>query len=238
MVALMGLIVFVSFMPKNASADTEVTLAFGWRVSGQGLVIGEPIYPYVERYSDDHWVYENTHSLVRPAPSLERRGYLALGLDWRLYKGWTLGFEINAGFISEEAQVTNSYYPNAGSTETYESEEAEFSWPYKVTIVPINVLLLTKYKFEAVRKATGFIRPYIGAGGGIGASLTFYDGGISVMHCGKVAGVFGVDIFFGSKTATAIFVEAGYVKDIQMNEYLSPHYNGGERWEIKTGFRF
>jgi len=144
-----------------------------------------------------------------------------LGLDFSLYKGTTLGFELNVGFMERKIKAVRKLehiwltVPDS-IWNRYEERETD----YQEIIIPINLFLNVKYKFEQVKDLTGFLRPYIGCGGGISTAVNFSDRLIGTQFFqlpdekiginGIGVGMVGIDLWIFKKLA--VFGEARYVK--------------------------
>lgn len=250
------LIVFflVLFVSVGFISAADVTLGFGWRVSDQGLVLGEQPMPYTIEwneefmYNDVLWRYNDKIDavLVERISSIYRKGYFVFGVDFNLYKGWTLGFELNAGFISREFEVirTSEIYGDGlvaivDGVEYYNHYKGVTSYLQSGKIIPVNFFLATKYKFDCVKKATGFLRPYLGVGAGLNLSIFIGDwvptlgGGFAekgFAYSETVIAMVGMDLFFSK--SVGIFVEGRYIKP------LKDGLNFREQVVLVAGFRF
>lgn len=242
MVFLLFLFVFVGFTYSG-----EVTLGLGWRTSNSGMVLGEFSLPITTQRIDYYeWDSEsqrdistNDYMLSREINSLQRRAYFIFGMDFFLYKKQvSLGFELSAGFLKREVNLRSEYIAEMNDVVV---DEIVFNSLYTTTIIPANFFLVTKYKFDGIKKSIGWFRPYVGIGGGLNAAI-FIDGiiesdengvetGEKTFICsGALLAIVGADLFILKKVG--IFIEFRYVKPVSEGE------NFRNQMTVGVGFRF
>ena len=251
---MLGLVVLIGFMPKDIQADTEVTFGFEWKNSFHDVILRDYSFPctvvFEEDVSKEHghsWYYYKAtdFSLVKRSNRFQKRARFIFGLDFSAYKGLTLGFELNAGVIERRIKevrkiidiLIDDLYPPYKELECLYNRREEEERANKEIVIPVNFLVDVKYKFEAVRKATGFLRPYIGCGAGITTAINFGDQFIGhriyqlpkeKIYCSGIGvAMAGIDVWITKKLA--IFSEARFVKMFK-----------NERGYVAfvTGFRF
>ncbi len=225
---------------------TEITLGFGWRISNSGLVLGENSFPLtvnrIEQYESEGelWRFsEIQHYLKDDINVFLRRFYIVLGIDFRLYERLSLGFELNVGYVNRKYRESIRHIAEVVDEHIIYDETSEIE-VMPTRIIPVNFFLVPKYKFNRIR---GWLSPYFGIGGGIGATV-FIDGlddslkesdvenlrEETVVYSGTFLSVVGVDIFFSKKVA--VFIELKYMKPLRKGK------NFREQTIIGIGFRF
>lgn len=243
MVFLLFLFVFVGF-----SYSGEVTFGSGWRISNSGMVLGEVSLPittqrllYYEEWEGESMRLTGIEDYVlsREINSLERRAYFIFGLDFFLYKKQvSLGFELSAGFLQRETNVHSRYIEEMNDVVIYEDVYDEKT---STTIIPANFFLITKYKFDGIKKSIGWFRPYVGIGGGLNAAIfidgieTFDENDVAIgektiIYSGALLAIVGADLFISKKVG--IFIEFRYVKPLSEGE------NFRNQMTVGVGFRF
>lgn len=247
-IVMFGLV--LAGIPRDVQADTEVTLAFGWRNSDRELgmienYIGDNSFPFTIVFREwckpmyDEIVYHKEwaeFNLIKTHSLFQKRAKFVFGLDFDIYKGFTLGIELNVGFmkrkIKEIRKFKHVWLTVPDSVWNINREEKII---HQEMIIPINIFLSTKYKFEQIKDLTGFLRPYIGIGGGIVTAINWDDQFIGhrisqlpderIVVRGIGIGIAGLDLWITKKFA--IFGEARFemLKDRSGVAYV-------------TGFRF
>lgn len=236
------------FVSMGVVYSGEVTLGLGWRTSDSGMVLGEFSLPITIQRTDyyDEWEDESMRTistedymLSREVSSLQRRAYFIFGMDFFLYKKQvSLGFELSAGFLQREMNVRSEQIIEVNDVVV---DEFVYNDKYTTTIIPVNFFLITKYKFDGIKKSIGWFRPYVGIGGGLNAAI-FIDGikefdenNVEIgektfIYSGALLAIVGADLFFSKKVG--IFIEFRYVKP------LSERENFRNQTTVGVGFRF
>ena len=255
MIVLFGLVVLIGFMPKDIQADTEVTFGFEWKNSFHDVILRDYSFPFTLVFEDkfgkwyDYYYYLKKFAdfdLVKESSRFQRGARFMFGLDFSVYKGLTLGFELNAGVIERRIKEVHkkihfrTFDPNPPDENDprFRRIEIEEERVNKEIVIPVNLLVDIKYKFEAVRKATGFLRPYIGCGGGITTAINFSDQFIGqkisqlpkeeIYFSGIGVAMAGIDVWVTKKFA--IFGEVRFVKTFKnKREYVA--YVAGFRFD-------
>lgn len=243
------------FVSVKFVSAIDFTLGFGWRMSDKGFVLGEQPIPLFSQYEDEYgksrYFQKMDNILTEKVSSFQRKGYLILGMDFSIYKGLSLGFEASAGFIERKFEQIYVFEIYGEGIVAYKEGKPVYNH-YKddrktaqaTTIVPINFFLALKYRFQSIKKATGFLRPYIGIGAGLNATLFTGDGvmrlenigsykyleGEGFVHSEAIVAMIGVDLFFLKRVG--IFIEGKYIKP------LKDKANFRKQIVLVTGFRF
>jgi len=245
----LGLFFFILFASITFIYSGEVTLALGWRTSNSGLVLGEHSFPFsntiIEEGEWEGHLFRNSqtrnYTSGEDVSLFQRRAYIVFGTDWFLYKKQvSLGFELSAGLLKRDYNVRTRYVAEEVDVCIFNDEICEDK---KTTIIiPANLFLIAKYKFDSVKNSSGWIRPYIGMGGGLnstvflGDGITEFDenevesGEKTFVYSGAFVAMIGTDLFFSKKAG--IFIELRYVKP------LSEGRNFRDQMGIGIGFRF
>jgi len=177
------MLLILLFISTDFTYSVEVTLGLRGRISDSGLVLGEYSFPFswsrIEEYHDPvYGVFRQTetrdYTLARTTDSFQRRASFVLGLDFFLYnKQVSLGFELSAGYFERENKV---FLKAVTEIDGDIVDEGTDEYTSKTAIVPINFFVVTKYKFDSIKKSAGWLRPYVGIGGGL--SATIFSNGI------------------------------------------------------------
>lgn len=240
---MLAFVVLVFAFPVFADSreDIEVTLGFGWRNSDRDLAmienyIGDSAFPFTVVIRDEevlehvykgHYVtldYYNAAdvSLVKRTTDFHKRGSFVFGVDFPLYKELIFGFELNVGFMERKIKMFHVDKCTAVDKPSYYSYnyDKKYELNSREIIIPINFFLKAKYKFEQVKDATRFLRPYVGIGGGITTAINFADRLIGDQFTqlpdekigvyGFGVGMAGIDLWITKKLA--VFSEARFVK--------------------------
>lgn len=237
----------------------EITLGFGWRTSDSGLVPGEYSLPFswttvFEQY-DPVWdefskeTETRDYVLSKPFNPFLRRACVVFGADFFLYKKQvSLGFELNAGCVERKYDVLLQRILEINGNLIYDATDI---WENNRTIIiPINLFLNLKYKFDCIKKATGFLRPYIGIGGGVSAVILIdglqgisesgtytiyeditYDSEKIFNYSRAYLVLGGVDLFFSK--SVALFIEGKYIKLLDKGKNFR-----NQATTVSVGFRF
>ena len=220
---------FVSFLFLSIGFiySLEVTLGLDWRTSNLGMVLGELPLPITEQFMyEDAWGKQTAttdYTLGKDVNPFMRRGSFVFGMDFFLYKKQvSLGFELNAGFVPRDINIFHKsiYEPISESEQPWEDEHE--SDETKI-IIPVNFVIITKYKFDIVKESVGWLRPYVGIGGGLNSSIFIESiqivderniniGETSYTYSGAIIAVVGADIFFSKKTG--VFIEFRYINPL------------------------
>jgi len=116
----------------------------------------------------------------------------------------------------------------------------EYTYDEKKIIIPANFFVISKYKFDTIKKSVGWFRPYIGVGGGLNSSIfiekiSIHDensndeiGEKDFAYSGAFLLLVGSDLFFSKKTG--IFIEFRYIKPLSEGRNF--------RDQMGIGFRF
>ena len=242
----LGIFFFILFASITFIYSGEVTLGFGWRSSSNGMVLGELSLPISVKntHEDDYGIqtYTYDYSLKSDINSFSRRGYFVFGMDFFLYKKQlSLGFELNAGLIMRDITMFSSYKYEP-KNEYDQPMTDEYTYDDKRIIIPANFFVISKYKFDTIKKSVGWLRPYIGVGGGLNSSIfiekiSIYDensndeiGEKDFAYSGAFLVLVGADLFFSKKTG--IFIEFRYIKPLSEGRYFR------DQAVIGIGFRF
>lgn len=252
---------FVLFVSTAFIYSGEITLGFSWRTSDSGLVLGEHPLPFSwtttrENYKPEWDQYfkridSREYVLSESFNSFLRRAYVVFGADFFLYKKQvSLGFELNAGYIERKYNVliTGNMHIVAPGYE-YKDEWQDLYKDNKTRIIPINLFLNLKYKFDCVKKSVAWLRPYVGIGGGVSATIiigeiqgicesgTYRDESEITCYNEKnfvysktFLTLVGVDLFFSK--SVGIFIEGRYTK------LLDKGKNFRDQVTVGVGFRF
>ncbi|MFW6131100.1 MAG: hypothetical protein ACOC5F_00695 [Candidatus Aminicenantaceae bacterium] len=220
----------------------EVTLGFGWRNSDRNLnfienYTSDSSFPFTvvirdeqvleQMYKDIYATLDYYHSadvsLIKRTTNFGKRGSFMFGLDFPVYKGFNLGFEFDFGVIDRKVKMLHRdtcKRIDIGDRPSFYNYDKTYTLTSREIIIPINFFLDAKYEFERVKDLTGFLRPYIGIGGGIVTAINWDDRligaqfyqlpneKIGINGIGVV--VVGVDLWITKKLA--MFGEARYVK--------------------------
>ena len=218
------------------SGDTEVTLGFSWRNSDRDLVVIENyirdgLFPFdlviKEQYWTDKWGFHYHYKkwahvdLSKKFSQFHKRASFIFALDFPLYKELTLGFELNAGVTKREIkEIRREIFVTLNWPEDPYNYKRKEEIVRREIVIPIKIFLNVKYKFEQLKDATGFLRPYIGCGGGIITAVNFDDRLIGsqfpqlpdekIKIKGIGVGMAGIDLWIFKKLA--VFGEVRYVK--------------------------
>lgn len=236
------------FVSMGVAYSGEVTLGLGWRTSNSGMVLGEFSLPrptqlteYYDEWEGESWrtISTEDYMLSREISSFQRRAYFIFGIDFFLYKKQvSLGFELSAGILRREINGHFEYITEVNDVVVDKSVD---DYEYTTTIIPANLFLITKYKFDGIKKSIGWFRPYVGIGGGLNAAI-FIDGIIefdendveigekTFIYSGALLAIVGADLFFSKKIG--IFIEFRYVKPLSEGE------NFRNQTTVGVGFRF
>jgi len=226
------------------SGDTEVTLGFSWRNSDRGLTmienyISDSSFPFTIVLEEwlkkpyGWWVHHkkwSEFSLIKTHNRFHKRAQFVFGVDFLLSKELAFGFELNVGLMErkiKEVRKLEHIWVDRIPTFGYNRHEKD-EITYEEMIIPINLFLNVKYKFEQLKNATGFLRPYIGCGGGIITAVNFDDRligsqfpqlpdeKIKINSIG--VGMAGIDLWIFKKLA--VFGEARYVKIFAYKDHV------------------
>lgn len=220
------------------SDDIEVTLGFGWRNSDRGLgmienyitddsfpftlVLDESVRYFYDDYGNErilHYRKWATFDIIKRNTQIHKRANFVFGLDFPTYKELTIGFELSVGFT--ERKIKGFYEKDWDYTpDSIWEKHEEYEIDYQEIIIPINFFLNAKYKFDQVKDVTGFLRPYVGCGGGISTAVNFSDRLIGTQFSqlpdekiginGIGVGMVGIDLWITKKLA--VFGETRYIK--------------------------
>ena len=244
----------VLFVSVGFVSAIDFTLGFGWRTSDKGFVLGEQPVPFFSQYeheSGESRYFQKIDNILTEKPSsFQRKGYFIVGMDFSIYKGLSLGFEVSAGFIERKFEEISVFEIHGEGLVAYTDGKNYYDY-YKderktakaTTIIPINFFLVVKYRFQSIKKATGFLRPYIGIAAGLNATKFTGDSVVRLEHVGgykyleesfvysgAVVTMIGVDLFFLKRVG--IFVEGKYIKP------LKDEPNSREQIVLGIGVRF
>lgn len=203
----------------------EVKLMLGWRATDSGLISGEialpfTVYRILEEGEWEGHLYRTSETKRFTSTSTNsflRRAYAVLGMDFALYKGINLGFEISTGYFERKYAV--SYRRVAEVVDEYiiYDSRREYIEDAPTRIIPVNLFLFLGYKYRVQE----WLRPYFGVGGGL-TSAIFIDGleidGLEeiFVYSGAFALKAGVDFFFSKKAG--ICIEVKYINPLKKNE--------------------
>ena len=217
------LFLFVGFIYSG-----EVTWGFDWRTSNLGMVLGELSLPITEQFMyEDAWgkLTETTdYTLGKDVNPFMRRGSFVFGKDFFLYKKQvSLGFELNTGFVLRNLNIFQQdiYEPKSEDEQPWEDEHE--SDETKI-IIPVNIVIITKYKFDIGKESKVWLRPYGGIGAGLNSSIFIKSiqivdendiniGEINYTYSGVIIAVVGADLFFFQKKI-GVFIEFRYINPL------------------------
>jgi len=230
MVFVLAFFIFTSsfFYARGA----ELKLMLGWRATDSGLISGEIAFPFtVYRILEEgEWeghlyrTSETKRFKSTNTNSFLRRAYAVLGMDFALYRGINLGFELDAGYFERKYAV--NYRRVTEVVDEYVIDD--FTDEYEdipTKIIPVNLFLFLGYKYRVQE----WLRPYFGVGGGL-TSAIFIDGldddlkdsemenrrEKTFVYSGAFALVAGLDFFFSKKAG--ICIEVKYINPLKKNE--------------------
>lgn len=225
------LVLFISTGSFFYARGAEVKLMLGWRANNSGLISGEialpfSVYRVIEEGEWEGHLYRTSETkrlTSTSTNSFQRRAYVTLGMDFALYKGIDLGFELGAGYF--ERKHTVSYRRVAEVVDEYIIYDSTREYDGVPTrIIPVNLFLFVGYK----HRVQNWLRPYFGIGGGL-TSAIFIDGldddligsdmenrrEETFVYSGAFVALTGVDFFFSKKAG--IFVEVKYINPLKKN---------------------
>jgi len=227
------LLIFIFTGSFFYARGAELKLMLGWRANNSGLISGEIALPFTfyRILEEGEWeghLYRTSETKRFTSTSTNpflRRAYAVLGMDFALYKGINLGFEISTGYFERKYAVNYRRVAEVVNEYIIYDDTSEYIEDIPTRIIPVNLFLFLGYKYRVQE----WLRPYFGVGGGL-ASAIFIDGfddGLKdsemenrreeiFVYSGAFALVAGVDFFFSKKAG--ICIEVKYINPLKKNE--------------------